>query len=57
VVSICCSIKNYGNQIESFLEWINPHLCRSQEPSKCLGYTQSLENGESPEFIFRKTYD
>jgi hypothetical protein len=57
VLSICCSVKNYGNQIESFLRWINPHLCGSQKLTQCLGYTQVVENEEPPEFIFRTEND
>lgn len=53
-VSICCSIKNHHNQIEGFLDWINPHLVEWQKPIQCLGYKQVMENEKPPEFIFRR---
>lgn len=56
-VSICCSVKDYDNQIKSFLRWINPHLCGSQKLTQCLGYTQVMENEKPPEFIFRTEND
>ncbi|MFN8992338.1 MAG: hypothetical protein ACK5X3_01510 [Pseudomonadota bacterium] len=56
-VSICCSIKNYDNQIEDFLDWINPHLAEWQKPIQCLGYKQIMNDEKLPEFIFRRAYD
>lgn len=56
-VSICCSVKDYKNQIKAFLDWINPHLGEWQKPSQCLGYTQVMENEKPPEFIFRRAND
>lgn len=56
-VSICCSVKDYGNQIEAFLSWINPHLAEWQKPTQCLGYKQVMENDALPKFVFRRAYD
>lgn len=55
VVSICCSVKNYHNQIESFLDWINPHLAEWQKPIQCLGYKQIMDDEKLPEFIFSES--
>jgi hypothetical protein len=53
-ISICCSIKNYNNEIQDFVKWISPYLYKnSTHPThQCLGYFQELENDSPPEFIF-----
>lgn len=56
-VSICCSVKDYKNQIQEFLDWINPHLGGWQKPTQCLGYTQVMDDEKLPQFIFRRADD
>jgi hypothetical protein len=51
-LSIHCSLKNYNNEIQDFINWIMPYVENGGDKNAilCLGYFQP--DGKMPEFIF-----
>jgi hypothetical protein len=50
ILEVNCSIKNYGNEIESFLSYIKPFIVRTESP-KLIGY-YIYENDYIPTLIY-----
>jgi len=48
---IRCNLKNYGNEIEEFIDWIMPYLVELQ--GEFLGFYRSEESDE-PTLIYKK---
>lgn len=44
-----CNLKDYGNEIELFVDWIRPYLCASK--GDFLGFSRYEEN-EQPDLIY-----
>jgi len=51
ILCIRCNLKNYGNEIENFIDWIDPHLYA--EPGDFLGFHR-YEEDETPTLIHKK---
>ena len=60
-LTVLCSLKNYGNEIEKFLDWIPPYVIRdrfypeaeriNEEDRLFVGYTRNEEDID-PYFIY-----
>ena len=48
---IRCNLKNYSNEIENFVNWIDPYL--SHDSGDFLGFSR-YEESENPEIIKKK---
>jgi len=48
---IRCNLKNYSNEIENFVDWIDPYL--SHDSGDFLGFSR-YEESEDPEIIRKK---
>lgn len=53
-ISIRCSIKNYCNEIESFIEWLSPYVDGCGDNRNFLGYMM-YEEDEKPTLIWCKS--
>lgn len=56
IVLIRCSLKNYGHQIQDFIEWIMPHVNRGSGENDLLGYYMHEED-EIPTMIYKTDAD
>ena len=52
-VAILCDFKNYNNEINTFLNWIAPHIENGEFDKEFIGY-QRYEENELPTLIFIK---
>lgn len=50
-LSVRCNLKNYEDEIETFLDWIDPWLAK--EPGEFLGFYR-YEESEQPTLIFKQ---
>ena len=44
-------LKNYGNEIDLFFDWIDPYICAYE--GKCIGYSW-YEESDEPTLIYKK---
>lgn len=48
---IRCNLKNYDNEIEKFVDWVNPYI--DAKPNAFLGFSR-YEKSENPDIIRKK---
>ena len=53
-LAIRSSIKNYNNEIENFINWINPYIESGSGVNDFLGYS-IYEEDEKPELYFKRS--
>lgn len=50
-LSVLCDIKNYGGELEAFIEWIKPWVAPRGQDKTFLGYTR-YEESDEPTLIY-----
>lgn len=48
-----CDLKNYDNEIDMFLHWLDPYI--DKFPGECIGW-KWFEEDDEPKLIYKKSY-